>query len=145
MQSRLRPVLIYPLLVLSISILWLFSPRPVTATDYCGRYVSLNARMGFVVNCDAGTYALPAEFPGRLIQSGEIRQSRPLFVLLGTVVGYPLADLARLVAPGLDPRAPFHVGFAILNLILLYLRLRREYQQLPHCCLWLHLHYHYLF
>jgi hypothetical protein len=121
MQLRLRPALIYILLVAAVSILWLFSPRPVRAADFCGRYVSINEHMGFVVNCDAGTYALPAEIPARLLRKDEIRQSRPLYVLLGTVVGYPLSRLARLVAPGLDPRAPFHVGFAMLNLIILYL------------------------
>lgn len=116
---RIRPKAIDLLLVIVISTLWLFSPRPTSAGDYCGHYVSINARMGFVVNCDAGTYAAPAESPARLMQSEEVRQSRPLYVLLGTIVGYPLSGLARLVVPGIDPRAPFHIGFALINLVLL--------------------------
>jgi hypothetical protein len=114
-------VLVYLLLVMFVSVLWFFSPRPATANDYCGRYLSFNDHMGFVVNCDASTYTYPAESPGRLLQKDEVRQSRPLYVLMGTIVGYPLAALARLVAPGADPRAPFHLGFALLNLALLYL------------------------
>jgi len=119
MRMRVRPNAIDLLLVIFISILWLFSPRPTSPGDYCGHYVSINSRMGFVVNCDAGTYAAPAERPARLMQSQEVRQSRPLYVLLGTIIGYPLGGLARLFVPGIDPRTPFHVGFAMLNLVLL--------------------------
>jgi hypothetical protein len=119
MGLMLRRTLTCSLLVILVSILWLFSPPPKRAGDFCGRYVSINSEMGFVVNCDAGTYAYPAASPARLLRKEEVRQSRPLYVLMGTIVGYPLSALARIVDPGIDPRAPFHIGFAILNFMIL--------------------------
>jgi hypothetical protein len=46
--------------------------------------------MGFPMNCDAFTFMGSAIDPSYLIKPGFVRQSRPLYIILGTATGYVL-------------------------------------------------------
>lgn len=104
---------------------WL-SPAPQGQPDveYWGEYVRLAPGVGFVVNHDSYGYILVAQEPHRLLLPQEVRQSRPLYALLGAAVGYPLTAVLRLASRhGLvlpfypdDPRiAGYYAGFVLLN------------------------------
>lgn len=107
------------LFVVMLTILFLFSPQPKSKSDYCGDYFQLAPHIGFVVNCDAGGYVRAARFPNVLLNAGEVRQSRPLYALLGSVVGIPLEKLLLTVRPETDSRTPYYLGFVFLNHLLL--------------------------
>ncbi|MBC8085292.1 MAG: hypothetical protein H7Z21_19005, partial [Hymenobacter sp.] len=77
-------------LILAAALSFLFSPPPQTPDEFWGLYIPLGERAGFILNKDSYGYIQAAEEPGRLLRQSEERQSRPLYVLLGTAVGYPL-------------------------------------------------------
>ncbi|KAA9331635.1 hypothetical protein F0P96_15495 [Hymenobacter busanensis] len=94
----MKNLLIIVALVLAAALSLLLAPPPAGAEDYYGTYVQLSRRTGFVLNYDSFGYIAAAAHPATLLQAGEVRQSRPLFVLLAAAVGYPLAPLfTRLV------------------------------------------------
>jgi hypothetical protein len=81
-----------------------------------------------VVNHDSYGYLAVAQEPGKLLLPQEVRQSRPLYALLGTAVGYPLTALLRLAGRvGLAPAGTpedvafygFYSGFVLLNGLVL--------------------------
>lgn len=78
----------YVAVIAALCASFLFSPAPVDDNDYCGRYYKLNNLTGFTVNCDALGYVYLAEHPSLLLVQDEVRQSRPLYVLLGSAVGH---------------------------------------------------------
>lgn len=89
----MRNLLLIVALVLVAAGSSLFAPRPAGAEDYWGTYIQLSPRAGFILNYDSYGYIGAAARPEALLQAGEVRQSRPLYVLLGTVLGYPLRAL----------------------------------------------------
>jgi hypothetical protein len=100
------------------------APRGQPDVEYWGEYVRLSPGLGFVVNHDSHGYILVAQEPHRLLLPQEVRQSRPLYALLGAAVGYPLTAALRLAGRlGLvlpfypeDPRiAGYYAGFVLLN------------------------------
>ncbi|MDJ0364072.1 hypothetical protein QMK33_02825 [Hymenobacter sp. H14-R3] len=100
------------------------APRGQPDVEYWGEYVHLAPGLGFVVNHDSHGYMLVAQEPRRLLLPQEVRQSRPLYALLGAAVGYPLTAALRLAGRhGLvlpfypeDPRiAGYYAGFVLLN------------------------------
>jgi hypothetical protein len=104
---------------------WL-APAPLGQPDveYWGHYARVGPGLGFVVNHDSYGYLEVAQEPGRLLKPREVRQSRPLYALLGAAVGYPLtAALAGAGRLGLTPRWPpeeqrfygFYGGYVLLN------------------------------
>ncbi|NML66557.1 hypothetical protein HHL22_15215 [Hymenobacter sp. RP-2-7] len=109
--------------------LWL-SPAPQGAPDveYWGEYVRVAPGLGFVLNHDSQGYIDAARYPSQLLRPGEVRQSRPLYILLGTAVGYPLATGLRLgsqlgLLPPWWPETTcywgFYGGYVLLNALAL--------------------------
>ncbi|RZL16478.1 MAG: hypothetical protein EOO62_01205 [Hymenobacter sp.] len=120
-----RVVPLVALLLAACLSFWL-SPAPQGQPDveYWGEYVRLAPGVGFVVNHDSYGYIQVAQEPHRLLLPQEVRQSRPLYALLGAAVGYPLTAALRLASHhGLllpfypeDPRiAGYYAGFVLLN------------------------------
>jgi hypothetical protein len=116
------------LLVVSLSF-WL-SPVPQGQPDveYWGHYARVGPGLGFIVNHDSYGYLEVAQEPHRLLLPQEVRQSRPLYALLGATVGYPLTAALRLAARvGLAPAWPpadfqfygFYSGYVLLNALTL--------------------------
>ncbi|MBD2714308.1 hypothetical protein KBK19_04600 [Microvirga sp. STR05] len=116
-------------LILGSALSFLFSPPPQTSDEFWGLYIPLGEQTGFILNKDSYGYIQAAEEPGRLLQQNEERQSRPLYVLLGTALGYPLwavlpslvdeASVRAAVGPDvpLSDRAliGFYPAFVLLN------------------------------
>jgi hypothetical protein len=116
------------LLVVSLSF-WL-SPVPQGQPDveYWGHYARVGPGLGFIVNHDSYGYLEVAQEPHRLLLPQEVRQSRPLYALLGAAVGYPLTAALRLATRvGLAPAWPpadfqfygFYSGYVLLNALTL--------------------------
>ncbi|MBX0291308.1 hypothetical protein K3G63_12720 [Hymenobacter sp. HSC-4F20] len=121
------------LLILLATVSFLFSPPPKTEAEYCGTYLHLTSFAGFTANCDGFVYMEDARHPARLLEPKEVRQSRPLFILLGSAVGYPCAwavqglTAAGLLPPQLlahlparyQPLLGFYIGYVLLNYVVL--------------------------
>ena len=108
---------------------WL-SPAPKGPSDVeCwGHYARVRPGLGFVVNHDSYGYLAVAQQPGKLLLPQEVRQSRPLYALLGAAAGYPLLAVLRLagqvgVAPRFWPEDElfysFYSAYVLLNGLVL--------------------------
>ena len=117
-----------PLLALLLAAclsMWLApAPQGQPDVEYWGHYARVGPGLGFIVNHDSYGYLDVAQAPGRLLLPQEVRQSRPLYALLGAAVGYPLtAALALAGRLGLAPAWPpaelrfygFYSGYVLLN------------------------------
>ena len=131
-RSRRLAALVGPLLGLLVAVslsFWLSSaPQGAPEVEYWGHYVVVAPGLGFVVNHDSYGFLEMAQQPQRLLLPQEVRQSRPLYALLGAAVGYPLtAGLHLAGRVGLAPRWPpadlrfygFYSGYVLLNMLVL--------------------------
>lgn len=122
-NGHLGPLL--ALLLAACLSFWLApAPQGQPDVEYWGHYARVGPGLGFIVNHDSYGYLEVAQEPGRLLRPREVRQSRPLYALLGAAVGYPLtAALAGAGRLGLAPRWPpderrfygFYGGYVLLN------------------------------
>lgn len=129
MRVHLKRVLLLASLILAAALSFLFSPPPSSPDEFWGLYVPLGEQAGFILNKDSYGYIEAAEQPGRLLRQNEERQSRPLYVLLGTAVGYPLRAVLPhfidevAVRAAVGPEVPlsdraligFYPAFVLLN------------------------------
>lgn len=103
---------------------FLFSHRPGPEIYKPENYISINKYMGFYVNCDADLYINLSQSPQLLLKDKEPRQSRPLFVLAGWLVGTPLQFF--LEKSGLSGNFQrnlrgYYLGYVLLNFIILFI------------------------
>lgn len=112
--------LIFVIIILFTVVSFLFSPKPFNETDYCGTYIKISNRSGFIKNCDTKYSINPALHPGILLKKNTIRQSRPLYILTGTIFGYSLNTLLQLIGFNPYPEAIFYLGFVLINFLTLY-------------------------
>jgi hypothetical protein len=140
----MKKKIVFFLLILFVNISFLFSgpPDPIGPNSYCPhQYVRLNACMGVPVNCDEFTFIGAAVRPAYLKEQGFQRQSRPGYILLGTITGYtiyyalyPFHTKIQLLAnqhlagqfspPELQKAILYgsvYAGFIILNIIILFI------------------------
>jgi hypothetical protein len=93
-----KKALQYILLILLTAFSFLFSPKPDKnegPDKECPvTYIRLNEFMGFPMNCDAIEYMGGSVNPGYLFEQNYTRQSRPLYLLSGAVIGYGLYFLS---------------------------------------------------
>ncbi|MBL7717285.1 MAG: hypothetical protein JNL72_00510 [Flavipsychrobacter sp.] len=127
-----RPAILrYTLLIIAVSVSFLFSPPPKNEKDYCGQYIHLGAHAGFTFNCDAADYCMNADDPGRMLGDSAVRQSRPLFVLLASAVGHPVQWLSnKLNLPlfhSMGEEASryvgYYIGYILINFLTILLSL----------------------
>ncbi|MDO7854703.1 hypothetical protein [Hymenobacter convexus] len=132
--SKKIPLAALAALMLAACLSFWLAPAPQGApeVEYWGHYARVGPGLGFVVNHDSYGYLAVAQAPGKLLLPQEVRQSRPLYALLGTAVGYPLTALLGLAGrAGLTPPWPaeevafygFYSGFVLLNGLVLLLAL----------------------
>ncbi len=103
------------------------APQGQPGVEYWGHYARVGPGLGFVVNHDSYGYLAVAEHPGKLLLPKEVRQSRPLYALLGAAVGYPLLLLlrqaGRIGLPQLWPEDElfysYYSGYVLLNGLIL--------------------------
>lgn len=100
----------------------LIAPPPAEGTYLCGEFREVLDGHGYVKNCDSVAFWSLARDPGAILDNGNPRQSRPLFVALGTIsraVVKPFVGLAGEEAA--DGTAPAQAGYLALNVTLLAL------------------------
>ncbi len=67
------------------------------------------------INCDSKHFVNLADEPSRLLEEGEVRQSRPLYIWLGAAAG----ALVNMVF-GTEHPYNHYLSYVVLNLLLLY-------------------------
>ena len=124
---KYRKVLIYSALTAFLCFLFLFSPRPIE--EYCGKFIEVGNIGFFPLNCDSYDYIDTAKSPVKLLDEKSIRQTRPLYVVLASAVGYTLSPLFTVI-PFKNIAAQdellgdsFYWGFMLLNFTILVLSL----------------------
>lgn len=138
----MNKIVVYLLLIGFIAFTFLFSGDPnkdSTLTACPANYVSLNKYMGFPVNCDAFVFIGGAIQPSYLLKPGYERQSRPLYILMGSVAGYTIyyitypihnrlqqfaehkfpAESKSIDAEKATLYVTFYIGYILINIILL--------------------------
>lgn len=126
MKNALKSILPLVALLLAVCLSFWLSPAPKGEPDveYWGHYQRVGPGLGFIVNHDSYGYLEVAHEPARLLRPREVRQSRPLYALLGAAAGYPfaaalrLAGRAGLVPAGVLAQAHYYgiyVGYVLLN------------------------------
>lgn len=89
----------YSLLIVCLTFLFLFSPKPrTTAGTYCGEYIKVS-QLGFVLFCDSYQYVFLTANPSLLLDSNfvAVRQNRPLYIYAAHVIGLPIKFITSAV------------------------------------------------
>ena len=140
----MRKILAYLLLILLVNVSFLFSPKqkqkgPNALCPH--QYIDLNRFMRFPINCDSYVFVGASINPSYLLQKKFVRQSRPLYILTGTVFGYTiyysLYPFRSLLGPYLKKKFSkeyseremkrafiygcFYAGYIFINIIILIL------------------------
>ncbi|HRP56396.1 hypothetical protein [Agriterribacter sp.] len=136
----MKKIGLFLVIILTANILLLYSHsgnRGPFEFDY--NYIKINKYMGIRVNPDAFTFIGVAINPGYLFQDGYLRQSRPVYALIGSVIGYSIyyatyplhAVFEREMKKSLDLRGTkseenkgvlyfcFYLGYVLLNFLIL--------------------------
>lgn len=94
----------------------ILGPPPSHPKQLCGRFVPLVDTHGYWENCDSITFINLAEDPTDLFDERQIRQSRPIFIVMGAVAGV----LTRPVGAMLDlsEDGSYRIGYRLINLLL---------------------------
>ena len=93
----LRKKRLHLVVVLLIPLGFLLSPRP--QHKLCSTYVTINEKLGFIINCDSYGFLDAAENPSLLLKKDFFWQSRPLYIFAGTIIGYPLSVVMNRIPP----------------------------------------------
>jgi hypothetical protein len=124
---RHRKALVYTGLTAFLCFLFLFSSKP--AEDYCGKFIDVGTFGTFPLNCDSYDYVETAKNPVKLFDEKSIRQTRPLYVVLASALGYVLSPVFKVLplenAAAQDAllASSFYWSFMLLNFTILVLSL----------------------
>ena len=128
-NASLRKFTRYTILIVLIAVSYMFSPKPGPDVGFRAKYLPVYRQAGVVINCDAAMYCEDAAHPSKLLAPKAVRQSRPLYIVIASVIGYPIQMLIdktniRLFRKLSDKDAPYpgyNLGYIILNFTLLLL------------------------
>ena len=112
---------IFAIILLFTVLSFLFSPKPVSQADYCGTYIKINKWAGFIKNCDTRYAVNPAINLKSLLEPNTIRQSRPLYIIFGFMIGSSLEAVLYLFGFKYYKESIFYFAFILINFITLYL------------------------
>ena len=105
----------------------------------CVTSIKLPGPLRLILSCDSPLFMRDAHRPARLFEAGSIRNSRPVFILAGTLAGAVFSPLARVLRPlvpehpgatqhdpaklafGFKTLLPYFFGYVALNIGLLVL------------------------
>ncbi len=122
-----KKIISYSILILVVSVSFLFSPEPKSKKDYCGIYIKLSSHIGFTFNCDAGEFCTNARTPFKVLEDSAARQSRPLFILIASLIGHPLQwvteQLNLPLFQSMEPNPTMYVGYYITYIIINFITL----------------------
>lgn len=125
--SKYQKVAAYAALTAFLCFLFLFSSKP--SEEYCGKFIDVGSFGTFPLNCDSYDYVETAKEPLKLFDAKSIRQTRPLYVVLASALGYAFSPIFKLLplesAAAQDAllSSPFYWGFMLLNFSILVLSL----------------------
>jgi hypothetical protein len=92
----MKDLLLFLFIIFFVSISFLFSPKPQPGDEsWCMEYVSLNQYMGAAVNCDSYHFLNASIKPSLLFESNYQRQSRPVYTIIGSALGYSVYYLSQ--------------------------------------------------
>ena len=117
----------YAALTAFLCFLFLFSSKP--SEEYCGKFIDVGNFGTFPLNCDSYDYVETAKNPLKLFEEKSIRQTRPLYVVFASALGYVLSPVFKLLplenAAAQDEllASSFYWGFMLLNFTILVLSL----------------------
>jgi hypothetical protein len=120
---KFRKVIFYSALTAVFCSLFLFSPKPTE--EYCGKYIDVGRYASFPLNCDSYNYVETAARPAKLFEKESIRQTRPVYVIVASALGYVISPvfsvlpLDRAAAKDELLASPFYWGFIVLNFVFL--------------------------
>lgn len=120
-------VAVYAALTAILCFLFLFSSKP--AEDYCGKFIDVGSFGTFPLNCDSYDYVDTAKEPIKLFDAKSIRQTRPLYVVLASTLGYALSPVFKVLpvesvaAQDALLGSSFYWGFMLLNFTILVVSL----------------------
>lgn len=116
-------------ILIVIVVSFLFSPSPQDHHQYHGKHIAIGNHLGFTINGDSWDYIDAASRPGVLLAPRHPRTARPLFVLAGSTIGFPIFSAGQLVNNLLpDSRKltnhqvkyiSYFLGFLCLNFLVL--------------------------
>ncbi|HEY8561284.1 MAG TPA: hypothetical protein VIL74_12985 [Pyrinomonadaceae bacterium] len=121
--SKYQKVAVYAGLTAFLCFLFLFSSKPTE--DYCGKFIDVGSFGAFPLNCDSYDYVETAQNPVKLFDEKSIRQTRPLYVVFASAVGYALSPVFKFLplefAAAQDAllASSFYWGFMLLNFTIL--------------------------
>ena len=124
---KYQKVLVYTALTAVLCFLFLFSSKP--NEEYCGKFIDVGSFGTFPLNCDSYDYVDTAKNPIKLFETQSIRQTRPLYVVLASAVGYTLSPLfavlpiKNIAAQDELLADSFYWGFMLLNFTILVISL----------------------
>ena len=107
----------YVLIILFVTVSFLFAPKPHSPSEYYGTFFDLGKYAGFVINCDSYEYVRVSTNLSLLLEQNSLRQSRPLFLVLGTISGslvYPVLKLFHF-----NIYQSYFAGYILLNFLFL--------------------------
>ena len=110
-----------------------------TAKAACVTSIKLPGPLRLLLNCNSSVFMRNSHRPARLLEAGTVYQTRPVFVLAGTLAGaifYPFAQVLRPFVPehpgatqhdpakltlGFKTLLPYFLGYVALNISMLVL------------------------
>lgn len=102
----MKKIFRYFIIVLVTAVSFLFAPKPTSKKgpdSLCPvNYIQLNKYMGFSMNCDAIEYMGGSVDPRYLFNDKYSRQSRPLYLLSGSLIGYTLYFISSPFHPSIN-------------------------------------------
>lgn len=124
-MSKLKILLKYSFLIILLNICFLFSPKPISKNHFCGTYFDLGEHAGFVINCDAYAFVGRSMHPKRLMEQNETRQSRPLYIIMGSITGYGIYYISKPLAfiHYFSLEESTYLGYIVLNFFILLITL----------------------
>ena len=111
----LRNFLCYSVIVLAVTVSFLFAPKPLSPNEYCGKFFDLGKHAGFVINCDSYTYVKVSTELCLLMQEKSLRQSRPLYPVMGSVMGHVIYPVLKFIDPNIYE--VYFAGYVLLNFL----------------------------
>lgn len=96
----------------------MFSPKPVDPSHNRGTYFHIGTHAGFNINSDSYDYVKDAIDLHYLFTDKEVRQSRPIYILMGSITGYSIYYLTYPIHKGESVDRNKKIIFYLVHIIV---------------------------
>jgi hypothetical protein len=118
--------------ILAAIMLALLVGKPLTPAQedaFCLENFSLPGPFRILLNCDSYGFMRSANAPSSLLRPGNLRQSRPIFIVAGYVASFvaaPVVFVLKALVPrlALQTLLSLYLGYLLINIALLLLAFR---------------------